>query len=133
MIFALGGSATVGALRAVEEESGESQFVGVVGDKADYNRENYVLASVMWETRPVFRRAVRDVRAGTFGEKPYALTLRDRGVWLLTTGRTPADAYEAAMEAQGRIEAGTLDVPVATTSEDVEQMLAEDAPSGGTG
>jgi basic membrane protein A and related proteins len=127
MIFALGGTATVGALRAVEEKSGESQYVGVVGDKADYNRDNYVLASVMWDTRPVFRQAVRDVRAGTFGDRPYSLTLRNRGTWLLSTGRTPADAYEAALEAQQKIEAGTLDVPTTSTSDALEQLLAEDA------
>jgi basic membrane protein A and related proteins len=130
MIFALGGNATVGALRAVEENSGESQFISVVGDKADYNRDNFLVAAVMWDTRGLFRQAIRDVRAGTFGKKPYALTLRNRGIWLLPTGRTPNDAYEAALEAQRRIGAGTLDVPEATTSEELEQMLAEDAPSG---
>jgi len=124
MMFALGGRSTVGALRAIEEISGESQFVGVVGDKAAFNRENYVLTSVMWDTRPVFRQAVRDVRAGTFGDRPYELTLRNRGTWLLNTGRTPADAYEAALAAQERMESGTLDVPITPTSEAVEQLLA---------
>jgi basic membrane protein A len=124
MVFALGGASTVGALRAVEERSGESQYVGVVGDKAEYNRENYVLASVMWEVKPAFRAALRDLRAGSFGDHPYELTLRNRGIWLLSTGRTPADAYEAAMEAKERIEQGDLEVPATPTTEALEQMIA---------
>jgi basic membrane protein A and related proteins len=130
IVFALGGSSTLGALRAVEEKSGESQYVGVVGDKNQYNRENYVLASIMWDTRPVFRKALRDLRAGSFGERPYELTLRNRGIWLLTTGRTPADAYEAALEAGREIQRGALDVPVTSTSDAVEQLIDGSAPQG---
>lgn len=128
MVFALGGASTLGALRAVEQRSGENQYIGVVGDKAEYNRENYVLSSVMWDTRPVFRQALRDLRAGTFAQHPYELTLRNRGIWLLSTGRTPSDAYDDAMRQAARIERGTLHVPVTSTSEAVEALLAERAP-----
>lgn len=131
MVFALGGSSTLGALRAIEERGGENQFIGVVGDKADFNRENFVLASVMYDTRAVFREAVRDVRNGTFGERPYTLTLRNRGIWLLSTGRTPSDAYEAAMEAGEKIERGNLQVPITPTSEDVEALIAGEEPPQG--
>lgn len=124
MIFTLGGASTLGALRAVEQRSGENQYVGVVGDKAEYNRDNYVLASVMWETRPVFRQALSDLRAGRFAEHPYELTLKNRGIWLLSTGRTPSDAYEAALEAGKKMEHGTLHVPVASTREAVEALIA---------
>lgn len=130
MIFALGGAATVGALRAVEKVQGESQFVGVIGDKAEFNRENFVLVSVMLDTRPVFERAVRDVRTGRFGERPYALTLANRGVWLFQTGRTPADAYEEGLRAGDKIQRGTLKVPVTPTREALEALLAGEAPEG---
>jgi basic membrane protein A and related proteins len=126
MIFALGGRSTVGALRAVEEESGEAQFVGVVGDKAAFNRENMVLTSVMWDPRRILKQAVRDVRAGSFGERPYRLTIRNRGIWLFSTGRTPLDAYEAAIDAGERIARGKIDVPVTATSQALEQLLASD-------
>jgi basic membrane lipoprotein Med (substrate-binding protein (PBP1-ABC) superfamily) len=130
MIFALGGASTLGALRAVEQKGGECQYVGVIGDKAAYNRENYVLVSVLFDTRPVFERARRDVRAGTFGDRPYALTLRNRGVQLFTTGRTPADAYEAGLSAGDKISRGQLRVPVTPTREAVEALLAGEAPEG---
>ena len=98
MIFALGGAATVGALRAVEKVEGEDQFVGVIGDKADVQQRKLRARSRSCSTRDrSSNRRVRDVRAGTFGEHPYALTLRNRGVWLFSTGRTPSDAYEAGI------------------------------------
>jgi basic membrane protein A len=130
MIFALGGASTLGALRAVEERKGENQFIGVVGDKAEFNRDNYVLESVMVDARLAFRGALRDLRAGTFGDHPYALTLRNRGIYLLTTGRTPADAYEAALEAQGKMERGRLTVPVTPTREAVDAVIAGEVPQG---
>lgn len=130
MIFALGGAATIGALRGIEILSGESQYVGVIGDKAEYNRENNVLESVMYDTRGIFRQAVRDVRDGRFGEHPYELTLRNRGLWLFLTGRTPSDAYEAGIDAGRRIEQGELRVPVTATREAVEALIAGQSPQG---
>ena len=130
IIFALGGAATTGALRAVEQVEGENQFVGVIGDKSEFNRENHVLVSVMLDTRGVFERAVRDVRSGRFGERPYALTLRNRGVWLFQSGRTPADAYEAGMRSGEKIQRGELEVPVTPTRDTVEALLAGEAPEG---
>ena len=130
MIFALGGASTLGALRAVEEIKGEDQYIGVIGDKAEFNRENYVLESLMYDTRALFRRALRDVRTGRFAERPYELTLRNRGLWLLSTGRTPMDAYEAGIDAAGKIDRGALKVPVTATSAEVEALIAEQAPEG---
>lgn len=130
MIFTLGGSSTLGALRAVEEQSGENQYIGVVGDKADFNRENYVLASIMFDTKPVFREALGDLRRGTFGDRPYELTLRNRGVWILGTGRTPQDAYEAAIEAQGKMARGRLQVPDTPTRDAVEALIAGEEVEG---
>jgi basic membrane protein A and related proteins len=130
MIFTLGGASTLGALRAVEERQGENQFIGVIGDKAEFNRENYVLESVMWDARPAFREALRDVRAGTFGQHPYELTLRNRGIWLLSTGRTPLDAYGEGLRAQRGIARGTIKVPVTTTAEAVQALIAGETPAG---
>lgn len=130
MIVALGGRSTLGALRAVEKVQGECQFIGVIGDKAAYNRENFVLESVMFEFKSIFRQAVADVRSGRFGQHPYALTLANRGVYVLPTGRTPSDAYEAGLAAQRKIEHGTLRVPETSTSEAVKALVAGQTPQG---
>jgi simple sugar transport system substrate-binding protein len=130
IVFALGGASTSGALRAVEEVSGENQFYGVIGDKARLDRDAYSLGSVMFDTRPVFEQAVRDIRRGRFAERPYELTLRNHGVWIFSTGRTPADAYEAAEAAGREIQRGRVQVPVTPTHEAVEELIAGEAPEG---
>jgi basic membrane protein A and related proteins len=129
-ILELGGNAALGAQRAVEATKGrdETLSIGVVSDKSSTRRLEaggvpIMLGSVMWETRPAFRRAIADLRAGTFGDRPYALTLANRGVWLYQTGRMPRDAYEAAMAAAAKIEEGALDVPATPTREAVEQLI----------
>jgi len=130
MLFALGGAATVGALQAVTAAGGESQYVGVIGDKATFNRENNVLESVMYDTKRVFEEARRDVRDGRFGEHPYKLTLRDRGLWLFRTGRTPEDAYERGIQAQHEIQRGRVHVPDTPTQQSVQALIAEQQPAG---
>jgi basic membrane protein A and related proteins len=124
MIFTLGGASTLGALEAVEQRQGENQYVGVVGDKVAFNRENFVLASVMWDPRPVFDQALRDLREGTFAQHPYELTLRNRGIWLYTTGRTPLNATNRARAEMQKMERGRLQVPVTSTSEAVQALIA---------
>jgi hypothetical protein len=84
----------------------------------------------MLDTRPAFEQARRDLRAGRFGEHPYALTLRNGGVWLFQTGRTPSDAYEAGIAAGREISRGRLKVPVTATSDAVERLLAGESPEG---
>ncbi|HEX7289872.1 MAG TPA: BMP family ABC transporter substrate-binding protein [Conexibacter sp.] len=130
IIFALGGASTSGALRAVEEVSGENQFYGVIGDKARLDRDAYSLGSVMFDTRPVFEQALHDLRRGTFAQHPYELTLANHGVWIFTTGRTPVDAYEAAVAAGGQIQRGRIQVPVTSTSEAVEELIAGGTAEG---
>lgn len=130
MIFALGGHAAIGALRAVEKVQGEDLFVGVIGDKATFNTDNWVLVCVMLETRPAFEQALRDVRNGRFGERPYPLTIRNGGVWLFQTGRTPANAYQVAIEAGKKISRGRLKVPVTPTRDAVDALLAGETPEG---
>ena len=124
MIFTLGGTATLGGLRAIEQFAGENQFVGVIGDKAAYNRENYELEAVVYDFAPAFRQALADLRRGRFGQRPYELTLRNGGLSLYTTGRTPLDATEAAMAVKGQLEQGTLHVPATSTSEAVQALIA---------
>ena len=123
-IFVLGGSATVGALRAVEDARSESQYVGVIGDKAEVNRENIVLSSVLYDFKPAFREAVVDVRRGRFGQRPYALTLANGGISLLSTGRTPSNATQAAEAAKTKLEQGQISVPVTSTAEAVQALIA---------
>ncbi|HEX5145895.1 MAG TPA: BMP family ABC transporter substrate-binding protein [Conexibacter sp.] len=131
MLLILGGGSALGAQRALESRggAGETLFMGAVSDHSstvhyESGGVPYMIASIIWNMRGVFRQAVHDVRAGRFGEHPYALTLRDGGLTLYTSGRAPSDATEDAEREARRIEAGTLRVPVAATSEAVQALIA---------
>jgi basic membrane protein A len=133
MVLILGGAASLGAQRAVEARRGhnETLFITAVSDRSTTRKLEpgsvpYMLGSLVWDLRGAYRRAIRDLRAGTFGDHPYALTLANGGVELYQTGRMPHDAYEAAIEAGERIDAGKIDVPVTPTREAVEQLIAEE-------
>lgn len=130
MLFVLGGASTLGGLRAVEKMDDEHQYVGVIGDKGEFNRENYVLESVMIDTRPAFEQALRDLRSGRFGDHPYALTWRNRGVWLFRTGRTPQDSYDLGIAAGDKVAAGKVQVPTTPTRDAIEALIAGETPEG---
>jgi basic membrane lipoprotein Med (substrate-binding protein (PBP1-ABC) superfamily) len=123
--FALGGAAQIGVLRAIEKNPGEDHyFIGTIGDKQTVDREQIVLSSVLWDFAPTFRRAIADVRAGTFGKHPYRLTVANRGISVLYTGRTPSDAYEDGVRAATKVSRGQITVPSTPTDASVQALLA---------
>lgn len=133
MILGLGGKASVGVLRAIEDYRSENEtlFVGAVTDRSSTRKYEeggvpFMLGSLIWELRGAYKQAIRDLRDGTYGEHPYPLTLRNRGIWLFQSGRMPADAYEAALEAEAQISAGRIQVPSTPTSLSIEQLIVND-------
>jgi basic membrane lipoprotein Med (substrate-binding protein (PBP1-ABC) superfamily) len=138
MLIILGGSSMVGAQRALESRrgAGETLFMGAVSEKASTRHLEeggvpFMLGSIVWDIRSVFRRAVADVRAGTFGEHPYPLTLANRGLTLYVTGRAPSDATADAVAEGPKVERGSVRVPVTSTSEAVQALIAREEGSKG--
>jgi basic membrane protein A len=133
----LGGKSMVGAQHAMEarEGGGETLYIGAATDKsATVHTEEggapYILGSIVWDLRSVFRQALRDVRAGTFGDHPYVLTFRNGGQRIYASGRTPADAVEAAEAQEGKLESGAIDVPDTPTSDSVQALIEGQSPEG---
>lgn len=131
----LGGRSAVGAQTSTEAEEGggETLFIGAATDKSstvhiEGGGAAYILGSILWDLRRVYRQAVRDVRAGTFGDHPYVLSFRNGGMRVFTSGRTPSDALEAGEAATGKLESGAIDVPDTPTSDDVQTLIAGEAP-----
>lgn len=129
MMLVLGGKVALGAQRGLESKhgTGETLFIGVRTDKSstvivEEGGVPFQLGSIIWEPRPAYREAVRDVRRGDFGDHDYALTVRNRGVYLFTTGRAPQDALEEANAAGARIE--EIDLPDTPMAEQVEALIA---------
>jgi basic membrane protein A and related proteins len=133
----LGGSSAVGAQRATEakEGGGETLYIGAVSDKSstvhvEESGAPYLLGSIVWDLGSVLREAVRDVRAGTFGDHPYVLSFRNGRQSIYASGRAPADAVEAAEQVEGKLESGAIDVPDTPTSDAVDALIAGDTPEG---
>ncbi len=126
MIMSICGPAgSTGVIKGIEQlgkdpVTGESQFVGLIGDKGTLNRENVVLTSVLVNPAVAIQQAVRDIRAGTFGKRAYTLTLENRGLTLLATGRTPGDAVEFAEKMEP-----PADLPEPTNEVELDKVIAE--------
>jgi basic membrane lipoprotein Med (substrate-binding protein (PBP1-ABC) superfamily) len=122
VIFALGGRSAIGVLRAAEHHGG--YYVGTIGPKeAARTKESSVLSAVLWNVGPTFRRAIADVRRGTFGKRPYALTLANRGLSLLYTG-VIGGAYDYGQRTADAIAHGRITVPSTPTDADVQTAIA---------
>ncbi len=125
ILFALGGRSSIGVLRAVEQRpEGEHLYIGTIGTKETVRRESIVLSAVLWNFAATFRRAIADVRSGAFGKQPYRLTLANRGIGLLYTGRTPSDAYEDGVRVAAKISKGQITVPKTPTDAAVQTLVA---------
>lgn len=137
MLIILGGASMIGAQHALESRngSGETLFMGAVSDKASTRHDEeggvpYMLGSIVWNLRGVFRQAVADLKAGTFGKHPYVLSALNGGLSLYVTGRAPSDAAERAIAEGKRVERGGVQIPVTSTKEAVEALIARERASG---
>lgn len=137
MLLILGGSSMIGAQHALEARrgAGETLFMGAVSDKASTRHLEdggvpIMLGSIVWNVRAAFRRAIADLRAGTFGKQPYVLSLANGGLSLYTTGRSPSDATEQAVAEGKKAERGALQIPVTPTKEGVEALVAREPSAG---
>jgi len=134
IVFALCGTGKSGIVSMVERlvkdaATGETQIVGIVGEETELNRENIFLTSVMVDPTPAFEQAARDVRTDRFGRRPYTLSFANGGIDLLQTGRSPADAYEAAIRLAERLEDEPVDFPTASNEEELDAVIEETARS----
>jgi basic membrane lipoprotein Med (substrate-binding protein (PBP1-ABC) superfamily) len=126
MILGACGTAVEGVVQGVEQAvqkraTGETQFVGLVGDKSTVNKQNVMLTSVVVNPAVAVEQALRDVRADRFGKHVYTLDFANGGLTLQQTGRTPADAYEAADQLKETI--GSVALPQAANEHDLDALI----------
>ena len=129
MILSACGAATPGVMqgvqRAVQTVDGESQMVGLIGDKSTINRENEVVTSILVNPGSAFAQAARDVRSGGFGKHAYTLDLANGGITLLQSGRTPSDAYAAGVATKAQFAHAEIGLPQVSSEEALRSYLAQ--------
>lgn len=124
VIMGMGNGATVGYIAAVEEARGKVRYIATVGNVDDLVKHpDVVLTAVTWNFQHVFRQAVEDLRAGTYGQKMYYLNLADKGFSVLDTPQLTGPVKAAVDAAQKALLAGTLQVKQITDKRALQEML----------
>ncbi|MBC7292947.1 MAG: BMP family protein [Thermoleophilia bacterium] len=128
VIFGMGDGSSFGMIQAVENAkppagADKVWFIDVIGDKTSLDKKGILLSSVVWDYLPLFREAVEDMKAGTYGTKITYLGLANGGVKLLKTDKISADAWAAVEAAQKGIVDGSIKVPLINEKSKLEEMI----------
>lgn len=128
IIFGMGDGSTFGMIQAVENAeppTGAEKvwFIDVIGDKTSLDTKGVLLTSVVWDYRPVFRKALTQMCDGSYGTEVLYLGLEEEGIRLLENDSIPPHVWEAVEKARQDIQAGVIDVPVIDRKSDLEALL----------
>ncbi|RMF33469.1 MAG: BMP family ABC transporter substrate-binding protein [Alphaproteobacteria bacterium] len=126
IIFGQGNGSSFGMLQAVETrravDGGKVLFIDVIGDKSPIDK-GYLLSSVIWDITPVYVQMIRDLRAGSFGTRHYAIGLADDSVRLLKTPQIPEDVWAEIMALREKMIAGEITVTPVFDAEGVHERV----------
>jgi basic membrane protein A len=124
VIFGNGDGASFGYLAAAESArvGHKVWFIDVIGDKTPIDTHHVLLSSVLWDFRPIFKRAVDDINNGTYGTHIYNLDDSD-GISLLKTPYISASLWRMIENDRKEIASGMIKIPVTATAAQVQAML----------
>jgi len=113
VIFAMGDGASFGYLQAIETANPGHKvwYIGDIGDMTPIDKKGVLLSSVLWDFTGAYKQFIKEIDAGTFGQKGYDLTLANGGVSLLKTKYIPTSVWSDIQAAQKKIVAGQIQVP----------------------
>ncbi len=128
VVFGMGDGSSFGMIQSVETATpppgaDKVWFIDVIGDKTSLDEKGIYLSSVLWDFTPIFRQAVEDINAGTFGNQGYDLNVANGGIALLRTQYIPDDVWAAVEEAMAGIEDGSIEIPLTPTMDDVKALI----------
>src|SRR4029077_2800399 len=125
VIFAMGDQSSFGYLQAIgtAHPGHKVWYIGDIGDMTPIDTGHVLLSSVLWNFAGVYKQAIADIKAATFGTHGYNLTLGNGGISLLQTKYIPASVWSMVQTAQKGIVAGTISVPDTTTASAAQKVL----------
>jgi len=128
IILGMGDGSTFGMIQAVENATpppgaDKVWFIDVIGDKTSLDTEGILLTSIVWDYLPLFRAAVAEMEAGTYGDSVAYLGLDDGGIRLLKTDHIPVEVWAAVEAAQQGIMDGSIEVPVTVEKSELEALI----------
>jgi basic membrane protein A and related proteins len=124
VVFGQGDGSSFGMLQAVEAADGVT-FIDVIGDKTAIDDQGVLLSSVLWSFDGLYKDAIDDIGAGTYGQQGYELDLANGGISLLRTDLID-DATWSDLEATKQdIIDGKIKVPLTEEKSQVEDLIAQ--------
>jgi basic membrane lipoprotein Med (substrate-binding protein (PBP1-ABC) superfamily) len=81
-----------------------------------------LLSSVLWDFRPIFKKAVDDINNGTFGTHNYNLNAAT-GISLLKSPYISPAVWALIEKDRSAISAGTIKIPLTPTEAQVKALL----------
>jgi simple sugar transport system substrate-binding protein len=124
VVFGMGDGSTVGYIAAVESAPHPVKYIADIGDVTDLLKDpKTMLTSVRWNMEGAFTDAVKAVDNGTFGQKPFTLTLANGGFNLQKTSNLTPAITAAVDKAQKGIIDGSVTVKTSTTKKAVTALL----------
>lgn len=126
VVFGNGDGSSFGYLQAVEtaKVGHKVWFIDVIGDKTPIDKHHVLLSSVLWDFRPIFKKAVDDINNGTFGTHNYNLNA-STGISLLKTPYIAPAVWALIEKDRAAISAGTIKIPLTPTEAQVKALLSK--------
>ena len=122
VVFGMGDGATLGYIQAVETSAKKVWFIDVIGNPTPIDKKGAVLSSVLWDFSKVFKAAIADIEAGTYGTHTYTLGLSN-GVSLLKTKHISASVWSLVQKDRKGILSGSIKVPLTPTKASVTTLM----------
>jgi len=124
VVFGMGDGSTVGYIAAVEAAPTPVKYIADIGDVTDLLKDpNTMLTSVRWNMKGAFVEAIKGVEDGSFGKKPYTLTVANGGLTLQDTPSLTTEIKAAVDKAKQGIIDGSIKVETSTTKAAVTKLL----------
>jgi simple sugar transport system substrate-binding protein len=125
VVFAMGDDASFGYLQAIgtAHPGHKVWYIGDIGDMTPIDNNHVLLSSVLWNFTGAFKQLLQEVKAGTFGEHGYNLTLANGGISLLHSKYIPAKVWAKIETAKHGIESGTIKVPDTPKAAEAQRVL----------
>lgn len=124
VVFGMGDGSTIGYIAAVEAAPHPVKYIADIGDVSDLLKDpSTMLTSVRWNMEGAFTDAVKAVGAGTFGSKPFTLTVANGGLTLQKTSNLTPSIMAAVDKAKEGIINGSITVSPSSTKAAVTALL----------
>jgi basic membrane protein A and related proteins len=128
IILGMGDGSTFGMIQAMESATppkgaGKVWFIDVIGDKTSIDKKGVILTSIVWDYLPLYRQAIKDIQAGTYGTSVSYLDLQNGGIKLLQSDRIPAEVWAAVETAKQGIIGGSIKGPEIYQASELKALL----------